>query len=111
MGRSIRREMGSRLETILEHMLKLAFSRLSDPRTQWRITITTQRHDLRDLIRRNPSLKAHLPGAVHEEYRSALHRLKGYELELALPPLPTQCPFDLETQILAEDWLPQPPNP
>ncbi len=108
-GRSDHDQMDSRLATILEHMLKLAFSTLPEPQRQWANTVRTQRTSLLRLLRKSPSLRRHLPDDLAECYADALKRLQPNLIELSMDPLPEDCPFDLDEQILNEDWLPEPP--
>lgn len=109
MGGSLRRELGSRLTTILEHLLKLAFSRLYEPQRQWRNTVRTQRHSLAKLIRSNPSLQRHLQADLAECYEDARLRVEPSRIDLTMDHLPVECPFDLDGQILNDDWYPEPP--
>lgn len=108
MGGSLRQEMESRLTTILEHLLKLAFSTLAEPQRQWRNTVRTQRRSLAKLLRRNPSLRPRLEPAVRDCYEDALFRLEPGRIELGMEHLPGECPFDPDEQILDEEWYPEP---
>jgi uncharacterized protein DUF29 len=56
LGRSQRRELRSRLATIIEHLLKLQFSPAVEPRTGWVDTIGRERREIEDLLADSPSL-------------------------------------------------------
>ncbi len=57
LGRSDKRAIGSRLETILEHLLKLRYSTASDPRRGWINTVRRERILVDKLLRDSPSLR------------------------------------------------------
>ena len=41
-------------------------------------------------------------------YREAAEDARLSHIDLTLAPIPTASPFDLETQVLNPDWLPEP---
>jgi len=108
VGGSDRKEVKSRLTTILEHMLKIAYSPAYEPLNGWRGTIRTQRRDLLATLDQSPSLKRVLRDEFEAAYRNAAEDARLSHIDLSLAPIPTTCPFDLETQVLAVDWLPEP---
>jgi len=67
LGRSVRRELRSRLGIILEHLLKLEHSPATDPRRGWMETIDRERADIERLLEDSPSLKSDVAGMIVEE--------------------------------------------
>jgi hypothetical protein len=69
-----RRELRSRLATIMEHLLKLRLTRgtvLDENRSAWSQTIARERGDLEALLEESPSLKRHIPELLPKAYRQA----------------------------------------
>jgi len=78
LGKRDRRELGSRIATIIEHLLKLEFSPAEQPRDGWRATVNRERKEVELILRDSPSLRHGLeetlrqaatragPGAVDE---------------------------------------------
>ena len=79
LGKRDRRELGSRIATIIEHLLKLEFSPAEQPRDGWRATVNRERKELELILEDSPSLRHGLgetlrkaaatragPGAVDE---------------------------------------------
>ncbi len=110
MGGSLRRELFSRLTTIVEHQLKLAYSYRYEPRRQWRGTVRTQRDALLRHIDQNPSLRPLVATELPDAYRSAVTRIAPDLIDHTMDPLPDECPFELEAQILNPDWYPVGPD-
>ncbi len=54
MGKSLRREVESRLEVLLQHLLKWKLQPGSR-RKSWRLTANTQRREIGKLVRKMPS--------------------------------------------------------
>ncbi len=103
MGRSEKRELVNRLAILLTHLLKWRFQP-GFRGNSWRLTIEEQRDRLREHLRDNPSLTAHLDPSITDAYRRA--RLGG-ERETGLPRaiFPETCPFTVD-DILNEDFWP-----
>jgi hypothetical protein len=57
LGKSQRRELGSRIREIVEHLVKLQRSPALEPRPGWRASIRRQRAAIEDLLRDSPSLE------------------------------------------------------
>lgn len=103
LGRSEKREIESRLNVAIVHLLKWRFQ--PDKRKSgWRASILEARRQLSRTLRESPSLKAYPSDVVEEEYESA--RLKAAD-ETGLPEatFPASCPFTIE-QILDPNFLP-----
>jgi hypothetical protein len=103
LGRSDRRELKSRLEVLLQHLLKWQFqpNRRS---SSWQRTIDEQRNRITDLLLDSPSLKSSLSEMLVESY---CRGWKAASLETGIPieNFPADCPYELE-QILDADFLP-----
>ncbi len=57
LGKRVRTELRHRLETIIEHLLKLQFSPARDPRAGWESTVRRSRREVERLLAENPSLR------------------------------------------------------
>ena len=104
LGKSQHRELGSRLDVLVLHLLKWCYQPL-ERSGSWRRTIRTQRRELRRLLQQNPSLRPLVPSAVEDGYPDA--RLDaGDETGLPLVTFPEACPWT-PAQVLAEDFWPE----
>ncbi len=103
MGRSERRQLTSRLEVLLIHLLKWQFQPELRGRS-WELTIIEQRRRIDKLLHNNPSLRAETPELLIEAYDDAAF---GAMRETGLPQatFPQTCPFALK-QVLDQGWLP-----
>ena len=108
VGGSDKRQVKSRLTTILEHMLKIAYSPAYEPLNGWRGTVRVQRRDLLATLQQSPSLRVVVREEFERCYRDAADDARLSHIDLSLAPIPTHSPFDLDTQILDPDWLPEP---
>jgi hypothetical protein len=105
MGASERRELMSRLEVLIVHLLKWKYQPLRRGKS-WRLTIQEQRSRLADHLIDNPSLSNPDLMAEHiaKAYKYALI-LAQKQTNLSASVFPSACPFDL-AQILDEDYYP-----
>jgi len=102
MGRSEKRELESRLEVLLVHLLKWQFQ--PDCRgTSWRASIKEQRSRTADQLKENPSLKGNLPETYAKAYRYAVFGASK-ETNLAESVFPSQCPWSFEQAMDADFW-------
>ena len=106
MGRSEKRELESRLTTIIEHLLKLIYWQAEkdyDARG-WRGTVIEQRRQLQRLLKDSPSLKRLLPEIFLDCYQAAREdTIKKYQLPSKM--FSIEPPFTLE-EILDYSYLP-----
>lgn len=105
LGRRERDMVESRLETILEHLLKLELSNAGRPRRGWLVTLDKQRAQLARKL--STTLRNHLETALPALY-AGLRRPVARQLEkddLSPDALPAVCPYTLD-QILDPDWYP-----
>jgi hypothetical protein len=109
-GERDRRELYSRLVRAIEHLLKLQFAPVEEPKRLWRLSVTNQRSDLKAISRSSPSFRREAGRFVpeaYEEVRGIVERAIP-DLELgAWPDLPRRCPYALD-QILDPDFRPEP---
>ena len=104
MGRSLQRELVSRLKVLLMHLLKWQYQ----PNYQsnsWRYTIVGQRDELTDLLDENPSLKSQLEEAIVKGYRYALNEA-AKETGLIKETFPAFCPWSF-AEIIDPDFWPK----
>ena len=103
MGKRDLKELHSRMEVLLMHLLKWRLQPRKQTRS-WQTTILTQRLAIGYLVRQSPSLRPKLFSELSDVYRSAV-KLAITETGLRPDRFPAQCPFTIE-QILDEDFLP-----
>jgi len=102
MGRSEKRQLESRLEILIMHLLKWQYQPNFRSRS-WQLTVKEQRLRLEKLLNKNPSLKSSLTEAVTEVYPLAT---LGAERETGLSVFPETCPYSLR-EILSPEFLPE----
>lgn len=104
LGRSERRELKSRLEVLLQHLLKWQYqpNRRSG---SWRNTIDEQRNRIADLLQESPSLRPYLAEILVECYQRG-RKAASNETELALDTFPAECGYSI-AQILDAEFLPE----
>jgi hypothetical protein len=102
MGKSDKRELLSRLEELLLHLLKW---RYQPPQrgSSWAISIIKQRDGLTDLLEDSPSLKPGLVAQFAKAYQRA-RRYASQETGLPLTTFPATCPFTVEQAIDEQFW-------
>jgi hypothetical protein len=102
MGKSLHRELVSRLKVLLMHLLKWQYqSGLQS--NSWRFTIMGQRAELADHIKDNPSLKPGIPMAMERAYRYALIEA-AKETGLPVQTFPSTCPWNYDRVMDADFW-------
>jgi len=113
LGRSERRELESRLVTVLEHLLKLEYSSALNPRAGWRATIRRERREIKRVLATSPSLKASVAEIIAEELRPTANdvavELRDYgEVNGAVLAKIMGASYDAD-QVLG-DWFPDRPD-
>ncbi len=98
MGRAERRELESRLEILLMHLLKWQFQPSHRSRS-WQLTIKEQRLRLQRHLKQNPSLKAAISDVFEDVYQLAI---VSAEKETGLDIFPEIYPYTYEQVLLAE---------
>jgi Domain of unknown function DUF29 len=109
LSRRERDAVESLVETILEHLLMLAFSPPARPRRGWLVVVDKQRAKLARKL--TTSLRNHLETELSALY-AGLRRPVARQLEkgrVRSDALPVDCPYTLD-QILDPDWYPDNPH-
>ena len=109
LGKSELHTCQSLTDQIIAHLLKLEFSKATEPRSGWEQEIAAFRIGLRRHL--TPSIKRKITSALGEHYANAIELLtpglQAHEPErLAL--LPESCPYTFEQIQGADRWLPTP---
>ena len=102
MGRSEKRQLESRLEILIMHLLKWQFQPNLRSRS-WQLTIKEQRLRLEKILQKNPSLQPTLTEAIEDVYPLAT---LSAERETGLSLFPETCPYTL-IEILSPEFLPE----
>lgn len=100
IGDSIHRQLESRLEILLMHLLKWKYQPNLTGKS-CSLTIAEQRRRIAKLLRKNPSLRAELQDTLTDAYEDARHSAM-LETGLPLETFPEQCPFSLEPTLTPE---------
>jgi hypothetical protein len=99
MARRDRREVKSRLVSLIAHILK--WTRQPDQRSgSWRRTIIAQRQELGDLLE-SGTLRNHAEAILAEAYTAAVEQAAA-ETDLPAPSFPAECPWTLELLLAPE---------
>ena len=113
MARSQRRELRSRLATVIEHPLTLEYSSAVGLRSGWVETVSRERRDIRLLLEDSPSLEGEVPRLVERDMqptaKDVAKTLKTYgEANQAVLTKLVGARYDAD-QVLG-DWFPDRPN-
>jgi hypothetical protein len=106
LGKSERDAVRSQVRRILEHFLKLAYSRAADPRYGWMGSILDARAVLEDKI--SPTLRRDIEETLPRLYQRARRAVElSFKEHWENPSLPAECPYTTD-QLLTDDWYPEP---
>lgn len=94
MGRSDKRQIESRLEVILMHLLKWHFQP-EQRSNSWRATINEQRRGIRKLIAESPSLASYPAARLADAYAQAREGAAD-ETGAATSAFPDACPYEID---------------
>jgi hypothetical protein len=107
LGRSERDAVRSQIRRIIEHLLKLTYSPVNDPRHGWMSSIAEARATLDDKI--SETLRRDAENMLAKLYQDgreiAEPALRSYGETEAADKLPPECPYTLE-DILRRGWYP-----
>jgi Domain of unknown function DUF29 len=103
LNRSEKREVESRLEVLLMHLLKWHYQPEHQSRS-WKATIREQRRQILRLLKDSPSLKGHLSQEFDACYTTAREKASE-ETTIFLEKFPAQCPYGI-AEVLNPDFLP-----
>ena len=101
MGASEKREIRSRMEQLLKHLLKWKYQSDLQCRS-WKNSIRNQRKALLAIIKDNPSLKPTIPEYVKDVYEGALDGAVE-ETGIYKENFPAECPYTFE-QIMNDEF-------
>jgi len=102
MGRTEKRELISRLDVLLLHLLKWRYQP-GKRGPSWEASIWVQRNSISDHLDDNPSLKPLLPQALASAYRNAWREAVA-ETGLAASTFPETCPWTVEQVLDSGFW-------
>jgi hypothetical protein len=102
MGKGEKRELASRLNVLLLHLLKWQYQP-GRRGASWQATIRVQRRDLAVHMKDNRSLKAVLPEAIEQAYGNAIIEA-GAETGLLESTFPATCPWSMEQLMDLDFW-------
>lgn len=103
LGRSDKREVESRLNVLLVHLLK--WRHQPEQRAgSWKASITEQRFRIARVIKDSPSLSGYPSTVLSEEYTLARANA-SVETGLSLNVFPAECPFGI-AQVLDLEFFP-----
>ncbi|NJL92098.1 MAG: DUF29 domain-containing protein [Coleofasciculaceae cyanobacterium SM2_1_6] len=98
-----RRELESRLDSLLEHLLKRCYVNLPDCHRGWVVTIMHQRSELRKILKQSPSLKRVFAEAFEESFLTALSIVKVEYTQTNFPDT-WQFSRDIDVLLKADFW-------
>jgi len=102
MGKSEQRELESRLEVLLTHLLKWQFQP-EKRNISWELTIEEQRSRIADHLRKNPSLKSRVQETQEIAYGYAIFSaIKETKMQRSV--FPEQCPWTFEQAMDKKFW-------
>jgi len=107
MGKSEQRELRSRLEILLMHLLKWRFQ-FERRSVSWELSIKEQRSRIEEHLSENPSLQSKIPETYASAYRYATFGA-SQETQLHIKAFPAQCPWAFE-EVMDADFWPDPPE-
>jgi hypothetical protein len=99
-----RREVVSRLDVLLAHLLKRIYVASAYDYRGWENTIAEQRRELDILLKQSPSLKRYFLAVFEDAWEYALKRVKNDYPEVQFP---EQWQFSREIEVLLDEafWL------
>ena len=106
LGNNVRNAMESDLLQVLVHLLKWQYQpqRREDSHS-WQDSIDEHRARIHRLLRKSPSLRAHLEAACMQEYPRARRKAQR-DTALPLTIFPQECPWTI-MQVLDEEFWPE----
>ncbi len=102
MGKGEKRELVSRLNILLLHLLKWQYQP-SHCGNSWRNTIRIQRREVAAHMKDNPSLKSLMPQAMEQAYGTAIIEAEN-ETGLSEATFPASCEWSFEQIMDPEFW-------
>jgi hypothetical protein len=103
LGISQRKELLSRLVTLLEHILKRMYVDIPNDYNGWERTIRNQRTELEFLFKDAPSLKTRWNDSFADAWQVALKKLRKEYRQVNFPDR-WQYPIDIEIMLDRDFW-------
>jgi DNA-binding PucR family transcriptional regulator len=107
LGLREKREVRSQARRVIEHLLKLEYSAVVQPRAGWAGTILDARGILQDAV--TEALRQDLEEQLDRQYLAARRKaalgLRSHGEPEAAAALPDSCPYRLD-DILTDEWYP-----
>jgi hypothetical protein len=118
LGKSQRRAARSLLLHVIQHLLKLRLHPDRQSERHWKKEVNGFRDQLRDVFAENPSLRTARTELATDLWSRAAGSLRrdldidGFDIRSVMASLPDPATpyFDLDAEVLAEDWFPPPPT-
>ena len=111
LGKSLARELASRISTILIHLMKLEASPANEPRNAWAETIREQRDEIERVLKEAPSLRRTVPGVIGEEHRGARRRVQAALADYGEQPRVDINALTFTEEQVLDDWFPSVEHP
>ena len=109
LGKTVARELASRVSTILIHLIKLEASPAAEPRIGWRKTIREQRDEIDLLLEDAPSLRLTIAAVIGRRVDKAKEQVRRNLADYGEQPrIDIDSLTFTEDQVLG-DWLPEDP--
>ncbi len=113
LGISQRSALRSQIRRIIRHLVKLEYSRASDPRRGWIESIGDARAEVEDLLETSPSLRSDLHGDIAVQTKRAIELaiqdLRGRD-EIDDTHLPRLRAATFTAEQILGDWFPEEPR-
>ncbi len=109
LARKDRRELASRIATIVEHLTKLEFSRHIPPRAGWIDTVRRERDEITEILLDSPSLRREVPGILSRRSDTAIRRAVD-ALRQHGETITARLGTGYQPDEVLEDWLPAEPT-
>ena len=112
LGKSDRRAAGKLIEQALIHLMKLAHHPARENRAHWRAELRGFRGQIADIFVDSPSLHAHRAEIAAPRWDRAQRifldglEADGHDPRRAAAALRSGAYFDLDAEVLNEDWFP-----
>lgn len=101
LGGSKKSAIESHMETLLLHLLKQEYQRHMNCKS-WEISIKNAKHQIRKILRKNPSLKNFAPETIPDAFESA-RLMACKETGLDEDTFPKDCPWTMEDLNIYEE--------
>jgi hypothetical protein len=106
LGKSLARELASRVSTILIHLMKLEASPAAEPRIGWAETIREHRDQIERVLKEAPSLRQAVPAVIGEELAVARKRVRASLADYGEQPVVDPEDRAYSTEQVLGPWLP-----